>query len=195
MLTQPKRQIIVNTFGTFGYISLVLQWLWVSVLFLPQLFENDGVKDFFMPPVDITSTPHVEFHTPPLLATVLAIVITVVVLMITVMVLLRLPTTISRSGKKATLKTAEKIIPILAHHQKLPATKKRQLTIQTIRTLKFVLTLLPFLLLLLVTVIPTSLPSDIVMFVGGFLTLGTLLWFGLEYTLARILKIDSLKLL
>lgn len=195
MSVQSKRQILVNIFGTFGYISLVLQWLWVSVLFLPQLLENEPVRDFFMPPTDVTSAPPFEFHTPPLLATTLAIAITVVVLTVAVVVLLRLPTTISKTGKKATLKTAEKIVPVLAHHKKLSPKKKRQLTVQAIRILKFTLTVLPFLLLLLVAFIPTSLSDAVVIFVGAFLALGTLAWFSLEYALARIFKIDPLKLL
>lgn len=195
MLSESRRQFAVNTFGMFGYASLIMQWLWVSVLFLPQLFENESVKDFFIPSPTVSTAPSLELHTPPLLATILAVAITVVVLMITVVVLLRLPTTISKTGKKATLKTAEKIIPVIVHHKKLPPKKKRELTIQVIRILKFALILLPFLLLLLVVFIPTTLPDDIVMFVGTFLALGSLLWFSLEYTLARVFKIDPLKLL
>jgi len=195
MSVQSKRQLLINTFGTFGYISLVLQWLWVSVLFLPQLLKTEPVKEFFMPPASINPAPSFEFHTPPLLATVLAIIITIVVLVVTIIVLLRLPTTISKTGKKTTLKAAETIVPVLTHHKKLTPKKKRKLTVQTIRILKFTLTLLPFLLLLLVAFIPTSLSDAIVIFVGALLALGTLAWFSLEYAFARILKIDPLKLL
>ena len=194
MSATVKRQLIVNVFGTFGYISLILQWLWVSVLFLPQLFENNTIKDFFMPPGDVSAIPHFEFHTPPFLAIVLAVIITAAVLVVTVIVLVRLPTAISRGGKKATHKSAEKIIPIITHNHKVSLQKKQQLTIQTMRILKFVFTLLPFLLLLLVTFIPAELPDEIVMFVGAFLALGTLLWFSLEYGLARILKVKPMKL-
>jgi len=191
MSATPKRQIIVNTFGTFGYISLILQWLWVSVLFLPQLFENETVKDFFMPPANITQAPSIELHAPPLLATVLAIAITVAILIITIVILARLPIAVSKTGKKTVLSTAERIIPVITHHQKLPAKKKRQLTVQIIRIVKFVFTLLPFLLLVLVVFVPTSLPDEIVMFIGGFLALCTLLWFSLEYGLAKILRIEE----
>lgn len=179
----------------FGYTSLVLQWLWVSVLFLPRLFENESIKDFFIPSANTSATPSIEFHTPPLLATILAILITLVVLAVTVFILLRLPTTISKTGEKATLKTAEKIIPVIVHHKKLPAKKKRELTVQMIRVIKFVLILLPFFLLSFVAVFPASLPGDIVIFVGTFLALGSLVWFSLEYAFGRILKVDPLKLL
>ena len=194
MQAMPKRQLVVNTFGTFGYISLILQWLWVSVLFLPQLFENERVKDFFMPPTNITQAPSIELHAPPLLATVLAIAITVAILIITIVILARLPIAVSKTGKKTVLSTAEKIIPVITHHQKLPAKKKRQLTVQIIRIVKFVFTLLPFLLLVLVVFVPTSLPDEIVMFVGGFLALTTLVWFSLQYGLARILNVEPMKL-
>ena len=191
MRIQSKRQLLVNTFGTFGYISLILQWLWVSVLFLPQLFENEKVKDFFMPPTNITQVPSIELHAPPLLATVLAITITIAVLIITMVILTRLPIAVSKTGKKTVLSTAEKILPVITHHQKLPAKKKRQLTVQIIRIVKFVFTLLPFLLLVLVVFVPTSLPDEIVMFVGGFLALTTLVWFSLQYGLAKILRIEE----
>lgn len=194
MLAPSKRQLIVNTLGTFGYMSLILQWLWVSVLFLPSLFENSTVKNFLIPPSNAPEAPVIEFHSPPLLAIILAVIVTTAVLIITVMVLIRLPATISETGKKATLKSAEAIIPVLTHHRTLPAHKKRQLTIQTIRLIKFVFTLLPFLLLLLTAYVPTSLPDEIVMLVGAFLALGTLLWFSLEYTVARILKVKPIKL-
>lgn len=192
MSATPKGLLVVNVLGTFGYISLILQWLWVSVLFLPGLIENDAIKGFLLPPATTTNGLQFEFHSPPLLATILAIIVTIAVLVVTAVVLIRLPSSISKSGKKATVKSAEKIIPILSHHHTLPAKKKRQLTLQTIRMIKLVLTVLPFLLLFLVIVVPTALSNEIVMLVGAFLGLGTLLWFGLEYGLAHILKIDPL---
>lgn len=195
MSTSSKRLLVVTTLGTLGYTSLILQWLWVSVLLLPSLFENASVKNFLLPPPSTTEAPMIEFHSPPLLAMIFTIIITVAVLIVTVIILARLPAAISKTGKNVTRKSAEAIVPALTHHRTLPAQEKRQLTIQTIRLIKYIFTLLPFLLLFLTTYIPTSLSGEIIMLVGAFLALGTLLWFGLEYAAARILKIKPTRLI
>lgn len=181
---------IVNLFGILGYLSVMLQWLWLTVLLLPSVLENQTVKDIFLPQEAPKQVVETAYQTPSFVLVALAVIITIVILVVTAIVLARLPATIARVGKKTTDRAAQSIVPAITHHKKLPAKKQRTLSIRVVKYLKFSIVLLPVLLLALGGAIPLSLPNDIALFIGCSLAIGSLLWFSLEYTLAHIKRID-----
>jgi len=193
MATHSKRALLANIFGTLGYLSCLFQWLFVALLYLPLLLDNEQIKGFLLPEPTKDSAPIVAAGAPSPLLIGFAIIFTVFMLGLTIFLLLRAPITIARTGKTATTKTAGAIVPLVVHHPLSPA-KKRRLTTQLVKAVKLALILLPFALAFISLVVSTTLPFDIIMFGSAVLTIGSLLWFSAQYICARLLKVPIDKL-
>lgn len=194
-MTQKKTHTarLANTFGGFGYLSLCFQWLWVGAALLPSLLENESIRTFLIPDPGqpaITSQPLESTFSPILL--LLSVIITVVVVLVSAIILIRLPVAIAKTGKKTVQSTAEAIIPVVTHHHKLPAKKRRVLTAKIVKYIKFTLCILPILLLLIFISLATGqISNELLIFIEAILTIGSLLWFSLQYLTARLQKVAT----
>lgn len=189
--TQTAR--LANTFGGLGYLSLCFQWLWAGAALLPPLLENESVRKFLIPEPSQTIAPPqpLESAFSPLLL-LLAIIITIVVVLISVIILIRLPVAIAKTGKKTVQSTATAIVPIVTHHQKIPLKKQRILTARIIKYIKFALCITPILLLFIfINVAASQISNELLIFIEATLTIGSLLWFSLQYLTARWQKIAT----
>lgn len=190
-----SKKRLVSFFGAIGYFSLIVQWLWSAIIFLPLLLRSD-VKKFFLPDQTVHHTQSVaSLGGPAILWTIIGIVVTVVVVGISAVVLVRLPFKIAQSGEKITHQTADAVLPVITHHQQLAPARRKRLTAQLIKYIKFAACLLPMLLLAGIFFVDSPLPRDIVVIVGCILTIGSLVWFSLEYLLARWLKVPAERVL
>jgi len=198
MAKQSKSTLLVNTFAVFGYLSLCFQWLWVGVAILPSLLKDPAIRDFFIPQQNPIVAPQTPVDTPlsPLML-IIAIAITLVVIVVSVVILVRLPIAIAKTGKKTVSSTSEAIIPIITHRHKLPPKKQKILTFELIKLIKFTLSVLPVVFLLISTQVTNEgqLSDEIIVFIGTILATGSLVWFSLEYVFARALKVPRENLL
>ena len=190
-----KRLLLVNTFGVFGYISCMLQWLWAGIIFVPLLLENDTVRNLFLPAENTTPPPASSLEPPSLIMMIVAIIVTVIVIGIAAVVLVRLPISIAKAGQKTVQATAQVILPVVTHHQKLPPKKKRLLTFRLIKIIKFSFCILPILLMNIVYFVDNEIEDGIVIFVAAIFGAGSLFWFAFEYLSAQWLKIPQEKIL
>jgi len=193
MANYSKRALLANTFGTLGYISCLFQWLFVALLYLPLLLDNEQIKHFLLPEEVKETAPIVTAGPPSPLLIGFAIIFTIFMLVLTVLLLVRAPLSIARTGKKATTKTASAIVPLVIHHPLSPA-KKRRITSQLVKAIKLTVILLAFVLGFLSLLTPTTLPFDIIMFGSATLAIGSLVWFSAQYLSARALKVPLDKL-
>jgi hypothetical protein len=194
MAAYSRRALLANSFGTFGYFSCLLLWVWVAVLYLPAALGNEQVKEFLLPaeghPV---SAPESLAPSPGVI--IFAIIITVVIMAVTLFVLLRAPVTIARTGKAVTTRAAGSIEPLVVHGRTLPLAEKRRLAASLIKFVKLLLVLIPVAAgLLTALLLPPTLPYEMVMLVTGVLGLASVLWFSAQYILADILGVKPEKL-
>ena len=127
MTKKRIRGVFSQTFLALAYMAVTLQWLWVLTIGLPPLIET-GIFESFSPPKQTEQPVAPEMNgLSPILA-VVAGIITLVFLSITIIVLIKLPKTISNTGSTLVHKATEAVIPVITHHQKIPAKKKRELS-------------------------------------------------------------------
>jgi hypothetical protein len=181
MKTNKRTQLFANILGGFGYASVLLQWLWVSVLFLPSFFENASVKNFLLPEPTGQPTLHIELAGPPIILTSIAVILTLIILVLTVVVVARLPVTIAKTGKNVTKKAAIASLPLVTRHRKLPAKKQRELTVRMIKIIKLFMILMPVCLLGFLVITTLTIDSDVAVFVESVLALGSIVWFSSEH--------------
>lgn len=193
MNKHPRKALLANTFGTFGYIFCILLWGWTGVVYLPILLENDTITHILLPPENNTVAPPVPTESSPVIAFI-AIGVTIAVVILTIIVLLRAPIMIAKTGKTVTMRAADSALPLITHGKPLPPAKKKRLTVQLIKLVKLLIVLLPIFALLPGLIIELALPFDIVLLTSSVLALIAILWFSLQYIIARLLAVESSQL-
>ncbi len=189
------QKTVVTALGAFGYISLLLQWLWLVGLYLPMLMRSE-LRALFIPEPDKTEITHtIAIGGPDILWLIIGIGVTAIVLVVTVIALARLPMAIAKTGNKASEAVAEAALPIITHRQPLPPKKRRRLTARLIGYAKICFALLPLLGLIGLLFTAFDLSSDIVIFLSVFLALGTTIWFTLQYVVAKLLHVPLEKII
>lgn len=189
MKTSARSHPLVTFLGGLGYLSVILQWLWAGMIVLPVLLKNDTVRLFLLPQHTSHPAPSVTTGSLSLLSLFVAIVVTAIVVLVSVVILIRLPLMIAKTSHKAVAKTSNFVLPVVTHHKRLTPAKKRRLRTEIIVGLKLTACVAPLLLLGVSFFIPPPLAIELVFVVGLWLALSSLVWFGLEYLVAKLLKL------
>lgn len=180
---------IVNLFGVFGYMSLIIQWLWACLTVAYPLFSKENMSLFLPQPSDHALPPlTVDSQFSPVV-TVFVVLFTVLVLVATVVALIRLPASIGGKGKKVTHRTAELLVPVLAH-RKISKKKKHLLIGRLTWWVKYGLLLIPLIALAWAST-ATGLEHRVIVAVGVLCALWSGFCFGSQYVLVRIFKLPS----
>lgn len=189
-------QKFANFFGVLGYITIIMEWSWISALYLPLLIENDSVRSFLLPSKDATQ-PAVTAtqNEPSLLLMILALIITAFVIIGSAILLIRLPMKVAKTSHKAAEKTAIAAIPVLVHHKKVTKKKKKLLTARIIAWLKLIAIILPLVALAGMLVIKLQIAHDLFILVTVSFALVALISFMAQYSIALWKKIPSDKVL
>lgn len=183
---RPRKTLLVNTFGMFGYLFCLLSWAWTGILYIPILLANKQIEEFLLP--SSSESPVAPQASVPMSPVTLffTFMITVAVIIVTIVILLRAPVTIARTGKTVTTKAAGSMVPLVAHGKPLPAATRRRLTAQLIKLVKLLLVILPVMIASFGAFIELPLSFEIVIFVSATLALIAIAWFSAQYIFARL---------
>jgi len=177
------RHSFASVCTTFGYISLTLQWLWLSVLFMPLLLDSTLFTQLSSPPETRSDVTVPELFTP--LSYIVAGIAIVLALGVGLFAAIKAPTVVTKRAEKITYSSAQHFAPKLLHHKKITKKQRRTLNRRVQLAIKLLLSIVAFVGLLgtfLINVIPLT-PS-VIFSVGFFLLPWTLLWFGMSYALS-----------
>jgi hypothetical protein len=189
------RERIINVLGSLGYISLVLQWLWMCVaVVIPYIASDTSLRTLFIPSKN-ESTPSAVQSTTPLIPEWLGVIIGAVVVVLgvimTIYALYTLPRAIGRGGKTVTTKSATYVSHHIPHQKPLPPRKQKQFEWHMTWLIKAVLCIVPAGIVMIPFDLPQSLPHHIVTLTGIIAAACTMLWFLLQYCFARVWHIAT----
>ena len=189
---KPKRRTalaIANTFGTLGYLSILLQWTWALLLVCYPFLTAD--HSFLLPDAPTRPLPSTDSTvTSSPITAIIAIAATAFVLVITVIVVAKLPKQIGKGGAKLTHQTAETLIPIVTKHTPLPKKKQRVLSYRLTLILKAALTIIPVLYLFWVQS-PYPLTTPVVWTIGLFCAGWSVIYIAVQQAVGLLAKIDT----
>lgn len=186
--TPSRRLIAVNILGALGYLSLLIEWAWVALVFVYPLAEK-GQFSWFMPSSPVSPIPPpAPIEMTPLTVVAVSIIVALC-LVATIYALVKLPGSIGRTGARVTHMSAKAIIPRLTGHKKIPRSRLRRLSFRVIVAIKLLLIIIPLLITLFIPEI-SVLPRDVIWVIMVFLMCWPLFYFGLQTVLARLLKLD-----
>lgn len=187
----PYYQKLANVFGSFGYLAVILVWFWMSLILCWPYIQDSGLRDVFLPQQRIS---HTEISQPGL-PQPLQIIIMVSAIIFSVGVCLyaiyAIPRTIGRAGKKATSAGTNTTLSHVAyHHKPLSSARKKRLYEYISWSIKLIMLLLPTLLLFIPPKSGGIIPHDVSLLVGAVLSGIALMWFALQYLIAKIARLD-----
>ncbi len=187
----PITQKVANFFGAFGYLFLVMEWMWAGVIVAYPLITT-GKLEWLVPAhsTPTTSTPIMEID--PTLGMIIGVVVTILCIALTVYALYTLPQSVAKTGSRAAHNVAKAIVPAVIHK---PIHKKRikLLTFQVVNALKGVAIAVPA-VACLVTPEFSALSKDISLIIVCSLAALALINFTVQITIAHATKLDLAKI-
>lgn len=181
---------VANTFGAFGYISCLIQWMLVFVVLVLPLLANDTFRNFFLPTHSSPSAPAAQLNLPPFLQSVLLVGAIVFSLGIIVYAIVSIPRTVGRTGRKVTHIAADiAVTRVIQPHA--PMDKKQQKTLieRITWSIKLIMLALPLLLLLIPTTPRYGVTYEHLLLLGVYCASMTLIWFTLQYIVVHAVKL------
>ncbi len=190
---------IVNFFGAFGYLFCSLQWLFAVLLYSSfiqslALFLTPENNNEVVEPPEITPVISNIGSTPSPIQLIITAVIMVSVISLTIYILIKLPSTIIKTGKKIVHETAEFATPILIKAQNKKETKKFHLKLSSrlVLTMKTTLVFIPIILTYLSQFIEKQvLDYRVAIYVSVSIAVISVILFTLQYIFSYLLKIKK----
>ncbi len=184
---------IANTFGALGYLSCVVQWMIVFAVLVLPVMESDGFRQLFIPSPPTTPAPDGGVDLPPILQQVLLVAAVIFSVGVIVYALMAIPRAVGKAGRTVTRKTAKIAAAQVARVQHTPLTKKQQKTLAERLTwgVKLLVVVAPPLLLLMPAAPRFDVSHEHIVIAGAFTACVSLLWFGIQYIVARLGKLDA----
>lgn len=184
------KRIVSNSFGVLGYLSCCLQWVWILVLYFDKYKET--LMSFSKTENTEGYLPNFTIQLPEVVTLVVGSIIVVLVLCLTVYVIIKIPSTIVNTSKKAIRDTAEKAAPlaIKAMHKKQTKKLRLKITYELIIVIKTVLIIIPIALTYAHQFSGNQqIDYEIVKIVGCFLSAFSAVTFGIQYILSLMLSV------
>ena len=188
MASTPRRTTVVNTFGTLGYLSVIMQWLWLIVIVAHPLLSSDF--SLFLPSHDTATPPAPIIGTPSPLIVSIVIAVTIVIFAMTFYVLWKLPKNIGTRGALVTKRAATAIVPVITHHKKISKKRFARISYRVIILIKLMLIVIPVIGLLFAQPID-GLDTRAIWAVGLFCGLCSLTYIGAQRLLASLLGVKT----
>ena len=184
------RRIVTNFIGGLGYLSCMMEWLWLVLLFYKQI---TSFLEFITPHNE--PVKNVVANNPPVgsFYTFIAFAVTALIIMLTVFLLVKIPLTIAKTSKQVVHKAAESAVPFVAKavHKKPTKKARIKLTAEIIVAIKTLLVILP----LVFTLVSQSITSQTFSFkisltVSLFLAVNSTVIFIAQYLIAKLAKVS-----
>lgn len=188
---QPVTLKIANFFGALGYLSLLLEWLWVFGLLLYPQVKN---LSFILPDSAPAQKPQPSLTTiDSTFALIIGTVVTMLCLLLIIYTIYRVPREIAKTSSRAAHVAASTVIPSLTRHKHISKKESKRLTFAVVSYLKAAAIILP---LLVCVIIPDTLTlsKQIISIVAVFIAAWAIADFGIQLAFAKIAKLDTSKI-
>lgn len=186
------KQKFTNFFGGLGYLGCAAQWLWILLLYFSYIRRiiSSVTPIANVKPVEVV--PVIVQPVNPLMF-VIGSIILITMIVITIFVIIKMPSTIAKTGQKIVHKSTESIIPIILNIQnKKTKRNKIKLTFGLTLIIKILLIIIPVILTYTSQFIKDStFDFYIAMYVSIFLFCISLIFFGIQYLLARLFSVNK----
>ena len=181
---------VANVFGSFGYFSVIIQWLLFVAIIIFPLLEGSGARQWFLPGSTTNPTTHsMTINLPAGVQVAFGVAAVIFCLLIIIYAIYAIPRRIGKTGRKITQTSAATVIKHV-HHGPLNTEQAAHLTLSVTWTMKIIAIILPLALLFLPLDAALPLTRPMVMTLGMVCAAFSMFWFGLQYITATIARTD-----
>ena len=185
------KKVIANSFGTLGYLTSFLQWLWATILYLSLIQSTTTfINEYNQTPTQAPTQLSISMPGP--LGIIILGVTVVVMIAITVYAIIAVPRAIVKTSNKVVHKTAEAAAPLVmrAQHKKESKRLRLKLTTRLVLVVKVLLVVLPLILTAASKLLDEQFISySIALIAGSALACVSIVFFALQYILALAFKV------
>lgn len=185
------KQSLANVFGALGYISLLLQWVWTALVIGTPIVASDFFKNAFLPKESSVPAEALSMNVPEPIGIIFMFLAIIFAIGVTIYAVLAVPRNIARTGQRLTRSSAQVIIPHVTHHKHISEKRRKTLLERITWSIKIGLTILPAAALGFRPDEMIGLSHGVIIGVGLFCAVATVLWFGLQFIVAKVAKLDS----
>ncbi len=194
MCAKRLKLFIVQALAVLAYLACAVLWVLMLLPYGPSLLESDAYKTFVTHSDSQPIPAPQPVALPPAgqgIVFVAAILLVIGVIAVTVMSFRRAPRMIGHVGQQLTRRTAEMIVPMITHHHKIPAKKRRLLTARIIIYIKLLIVIVPVLVVLFAPMppLPPQLTRELLQFIAGLIAGWAILLFGSQLMLSKAFHI------
>lgn len=179
----------VNIFGSLGYLSVFIQWLWISMIIAYPYLEDGTFSRLLQPSQSQSASTPVSFEIPLLIALPITILVTIVIIVVMVVTLVRLPKAIGKTSSVAAHLATDRAASYVSKHTHMRVVDEKKLSYRALIILKCAAVLLP-LAISFVQLPRTPLEYTLVIFVSALIAFFSLVYFGLQYLFARLARVN-----
>ncbi len=193
MKERSRKQILLDTIGTAGYVAATVQWLWLCLLFMPSFLHSPLFTTFIMPTTATSQAPEAIITTSsgsaPLWAIVFAVVVGIIAVVGGIYALIRLPGSIGKGGETITHTPVEILMPKIAKRQHLKPKQRLVMSRQLLFVLKLLLCVIPAVTVLFVSELPDGLTRGVIAIISLFLFAWSFCFFILQALIAKVVGV------
>lgn len=184
----------INTLALSTYIACLITWGWVGIIYFVTYADSDLFKkimpeDSVQQPVWIDNANNSGGSS--VVITILAVLLAIIFISVLVYSLLKLPSSIGRSGQKITKATARTFVSKVTNNKPVSYTQKSHMKKRSVFYIKLFLIILPLIIILLSYWINLSLDYSLAVLTTAFLATIALILLIIENILAKILNVDK----
>lgn len=187
---------IMNFFGSLGYFSCAIQWVWVMALYY-GLF-SDYLIGISTVPDDQIIQPVIVTLPQNTATIILTTVLAIVAIAVSVFIIIKIPSTIAKTSHKIIETTAKNTAPLVLkiQHKKINKKNKLKLTPKIMLLVKSLIVIMPIILTLTSRFIEKQFISyDIAIIASLFLASISVVFIAIQYTLLKIFNISKSEIL
>lgn len=187
-MKKSRTKKLADAFGTLGYLSSALLWLWAALLLVPWLRTLGVVKRIIIEhPTPVQHvTAHSSYTLPEwLLYSIVALVFFMV--LVAIMYVVKLPKKTARSVSSATHTVARRVATEIVHSPQPPKKQLFALTEAIVWWLKAVLVSVPVVIIIAAALlVPMPFEASVTTVVTIYLVSWPILWFVLQSIMTMI---------
>ena len=143
MYYKRLRAMTATLFLSLGYLTLLMQWLWLTIVIVPPLLASGRFNGFLQPTTATAPVLLPQPEVPTGLAVVIIGFTTLVMIVLSVVILLRIPKTVRMTSEMVLERTAEKALPVVTNHARLTKKKRRVISRRLVLAMQLLLSILP----------------------------------------------------
>ena len=181
-MSKRRASRAISALGIIGHVSIIGQWAWLIIILLPWMMKLRVMEPYTARPVPTT---YVE-PAFPVFNGVVAVVAVIGVMALTIYILSKLTRYVVKESSHVLHSAKDIVLPVVTPKKKISSRRKVELSTSVLFAIKLSACLIPFFGLFIAIATRPPLSSEIILAIGSFQLVWSLLFVILQRVVAHL---------